>query len=188
MHLFGGITILSLLWWYGLQLRGSTLSAISRKFEVWLWFGFGLLLLQIALGGWTSANYAALICPDFPYCQGQLLPSLSWSAFFQSTGIAQSNAALVTIHMAHRLGAVLVGSYLLCLSLVITLKSQSNRQRKWGLMLLGLLVTQITLGVLNVILLLPMYTAVAHNVVAVMIVLVLLSMLARARKSAVIRC
>lgn len=180
MHLFGGITILSLLWWQGLQLNASK-KMLSPKLQPWLWLGFGLLLVQIALGGWTSANYAALICPDFPYCQGQWLPELSWQAFLHSTGIAASNTTLVTIHMAHRFGAVIAGGYLLSLSVIMILKQRQFGSLKWGLILGTLVVVQICLGMLNIVLLLPMYTAVAHNVTAVLLVVTLLSIVGRCR-------
>jgi len=183
LHLFGGITTLSLLWWHSLQYGLLKPCAISVSFRPWLIFGLLLLIIQIALGGWTSANYAALICPDFPYCQGQLLPHLSWASFFHSSGIASDNQTLVTIHMMHRFGAIIVVSYLLGLSSLMLVKKRLSKSHLFTGLLLGFLILmQATLGILNIVLLLPMFTAVAHNVVAVLMVVTLLTMIYRSQK------
>ncbi len=82
-HLLGGFCTLSLLWLCWLFFRFPALpkiaypKGVSRLATITLI----VLVLQIALGGWTSANYAALICPDFPLCQGKWLPDISGRAF-----------------------------------------------------------------------------------------------------------
>ncbi len=115
--------------------------------------GFGLLALvalvgQIALGGWVSSNYAALACPDFPTCRGGWLPIDSPT----------------TIHMAHRLGALLVfcavGAYAALLL---------KRRQAVGLLLAALLALQVGLGIANVLLSLPLPLAVAHNLGAALL-------------------
>jgi cytochrome c oxidase assembly protein subunit 15 len=103
---------------------------------------------QIALGGWTSSNYAALACPDFPTCRGAWLPIDGPTA----------------IHMTHRLGALLVflavGAYA-----VLLLK----RRNPLGALLAALLILQIGLGIANVLLSLPLPVAVAHNLGAALL-------------------
>ena len=181
LHLLGGMMTLSLLWWYRLQLGVSPLPHMHARLKPWLILGLVLLFIQIALGGWVSANYAALICPDFPYCQGKWMPSLIWEEFVSSKAVGADNARLVTIHMVHRLGAVLVGGYLLSLSMIMMIKGQQFHSFRWGLFL-GILVSlQITLGILNIIWLLPTYTAVSHHLVAALLLLTLLSSLQRCR-------
>ncbi len=175
LHLFGGLTILSLLWWYFLRYGKQPQNTRLRASSLSVLVGIGLLLLQIALGGWTSANYAALICPDFPYCQGQLLPPLDIASFFQHASITNHNATLVAIHMLHRFGAIIAGGYLLLLGIFLFIKAHSTALRLLSLALLLLVVTQITLGVLNIVLLLPMATAVSHNMVAAVLLIVLLT-------------
>lgn len=179
LHLFGGLTILSLLWWHYLsqKIPASISTAPTVNAKPWIILGIALLLGQIALGGWTSANYAALICPDFPYCQGKLFPSIDINAFLQSTGIATENHILVSIHMMHRIGAIITGSYLLGLSLWLLLFSGNTYLRKMGLVVAALLGVQISLGILNIVWLLPLWTAVTHNGVAALLLLSLLTTL-----------
>ncbi len=181
LHLLGGMMTVSLLWWYRLQLAVSPPPRMHARLKPWLSLGLILLLIQIALGGWVSANYAALICPDFPYCQGKWMPPLVWEGFVFSKVMGANNAMLVTIHMAHRLGAVLVGGYLLGLSIMMMIKGQPFHSLRWGLFLGVLVSLQITLGILNIIWLLPIYTAVTHHLVAALLLLTLLSSLQRCR-------
>lgn len=180
LHLLGGLTVLCLLWWHSLSLKHQTMENYSRPLESrllerWLWLGLVLLLLQIVLGGWTSANYAALICPDFPYCQGQWLPPLTWQSIWPSLGSKLDNTTLVTIHMMHRLGAVVTGTYLLSLGVILMVRRQIPYAFRQGILLVIGVITQISLGILNIVLLLPMVTAVGHNMMAMLLVLILLT-------------
>ena len=74
-HLMGGLATLSLLWWVSLRQgrlfvqRQSDIGDYSGLRRIAL-IGLLVVILQIMLGGWTSANYAALHCPDFPTCRG----------------------------------------------------------------------------------------------------------------------
>ena len=89
-HLLGGMATLGLLWWLALRSQSNSLkfairnsqSAINPNLKTWATLGLIILGIQIALGGWTSANYAALACPDFPQCQGQWWPSMDFSGAF----------------------------------------------------------------------------------------------------------
>ena len=74
-HLLGGMTILSLLFWLMLRQIGHTEGVTTKnKLRSWIIAGLVIVVLQISLGGWTSSNYAALACPDFPTCQGKWWP------------------------------------------------------------------------------------------------------------------
>lgn len=185
-HLLGGFTTLSLLWWLTLSLNPHLISAFSFNNSINLRFirflafaGLIVLGIQLFLGGWTSANYAALVCIDFPYCQGQWLPPLHFEKAFHLTkaGIVGSlgepldNAARVTIHMAHRLGAVL--TTLLLGFLIFWIFKTLHKTTIWFIAVcMGfLLILQIVLGMANIIALLPLWVAVLHNAVAALLLL-----------------
>jgi cytochrome c oxidase assembly protein subunit 15 len=118
-HLLGGMAILSLLWLLAMRLGNffaNTKKNITTKtLRPWVMTGLVIVAAQIFLGGWTSANYAALICPDFPFCQGHLIPSLNFQHAFHFwmslgpnyQGGILDNTARVTIQMMHRFGALI---------------------------------------------------------------------------------
>ena len=173
-HLLGGFAILTLLWLYRTELARSPANAPVCRGQGLPWLGnaaCGVLLLQIVLGGWTSANYAAMACVELPLCQGSWQAQLNWEeAFHLPLGHASyefgvlSKEARQTIHIAHRLGALatamLVGGFALALI------RQGAPLRFLGGLLLALLLVQIALGLANVHLALPLANALAHNLVA----------------------
>ncbi len=174
LHLIGGFTTLSLLWWLVLRSPGSPLPATAGSGRRLAWLaGVGLVLVigQIMLGGWTSANYAALHCPDFPTCQGDWLPPLDYGEAFvpwrgselDFEGGVLDNTARVTIHFTHRLGALLVLLYVGGLALWLRRPGQPSRLRRFAPVLLAALALQIGLGISNVVFSLPLPVAVAHN-------------------------
>jgi cytochrome c oxidase assembly protein subunit 15 len=136
--------------------------------------GLGLLALQVVLGGWTSTNYAALACTDLPTCHGQWWPQVEFGEAFQilrplgqtRDGQMLPAQALTAIHLAHRIGAVIVGGYLLWLGLRV---AKTPGVRAIGAAMLALLALQIALGLSNVLLSLPLPVAVAHNGVAALL-------------------
>ena len=133
------------------------------------------------LGGWTSANYAAIICADFPACQGNLIPPLDFAgAFTISTegvnnylGGHLGNDARVTIHWMHRLGALITTVLVTFLIVKLLLTGWI----KFALWLTVVLTTQILLGVSNVLFSLPLAVAVAHNGVAALLLMSLATLL-----------
>lgn len=144
----------------------------------------GLVLLggQIALGGWTSANYAALACPDFPLCNGQWWPQADFADGFRPRsavgvdyehGVLESKAR-VAVHFVHRLGALLVTAYLACLLAAVCAARRAARRAAAAVALL--LAAQVALGVSNVVFQLPLAVAVSHNAVAALLFLALLAL------------
>ncbi len=165
-HLLGGMTILALLVW--LVLSGYRFASFADAARLRLPAALALVAvsLQIALGGWVSANYAALACPDLPLCRGQLYPPMDFANAFHvvrelgqtAQGELLSNQALTAIHWMHRLFALVAAgavgwAALKCLALL----------RPLGLLLLALLLLQFSIGVANVALGLPLPLAAAHN-------------------------
>ncbi len=182
-HLLGGFTTLSLLFLLTLRLYASDKAPLKTPasmpmppgFFYWTLLGLILVIVQIFLGAWTASNYAALACPDIPYCQNQWLPTMDFANgfnFLQSVGPnylggTLDNDARVAIHMTHRLGAILLTVYLS--GLLFTLYRAASRTdgmkplRMAIWWVLAALVLQIMLGISNVLWLFPLPIAVAHN-------------------------
>jgi cytochrome c oxidase assembly protein subunit 15 len=167
-HLLGGFATLSLLFLLTLRLSG-VLPALTvpRRLQYWATAGLLLVILQIALGGWVSSNYAAVACIDFPTCHGQWLPQADFANGFHLTqhigpnylGGQLDSDARTAIHLTHRIGALLVTLVLLGLAWQLKVVGMT---RLAGLVLIAL-AAQITLGISNVLFHLPLPVAVAHN-------------------------
>lgn len=184
-HLLGGLTSFSLLLWIMFSSRSQFIDKPSmsvRRMRDSIIFAIVILCLQIALGGWTSANYAALACPDFPMCGGQWWPDTNFREGFvlwREIGVNYEGGLLdqpsrIAIHLAHRIGAVIT------LIVLITLAIRSlkiPRLRTGGQVLMSLVMVQVTLGILNVVLYLPLQNAVAHNAGAALLLATLLGLL-----------
>ncbi len=178
-HLLGGFTTLSLLLLLTLRLSGRwpvglPVSAGLRRVAA---LGLVLVIGQIALGGWVSSNYAAVACSDLPTCHGQWWPSMDFANGFHLSqhigpnylGGQLDSEARTAIHMSHRLGAVLLSLVLLLLAWRLS----AQGQRRLSVLLLLALAGQVSLGVSNVVLHLPLAVAVAHNAGGALLLLVL---------------
>ncbi len=179
-HLLGGMTLVTLLSLFALQLGNCFISVKEidqNHFRFWAALGLILLIVQIVLGGWTSANYASLACTDFPYCNGSLIPPLDFSHAFtlidkigvNYQGGVLDQASKITIQMSHRFGAVIVFSYWLILCLMMLGIAQSKVILRFAVVILILLISQIGLGIMNLVLNLPLHVAVSHNAVATLL-------------------
>ncbi|NMG75974.1 COX15/CtaA family protein [Aromatoleum diolicum] len=174
-HLLGGLTTLALLAWLALRAHGIARLDASRGLISVARTALILLAAQIALGGWTSTNYAALACTDFPACHGSLWPAADYANAFhvvRELGMTADGenlplAALTAIHWSHRLGALLAGAVLLALAGALLRRHHTRRS---GLALAAALALQIALGVANVAFSLPLPLAVAHNAGAAVLV------------------
>ena len=173
VHLASGMFMMILLTWIVLRQMapaGAVDAAAAQKLRRLSWLGMVLLMTQIMQGGWTSANFAALACTDFPLCQGALLPTMDFSYSLNDAGLPLSPEKLTAIHWMHRVGALPVIAYLGWLSFRVM---ATEGLRKLGQTLLGLVVLESLLGVANVRLGLPLLTAVLHNAVAMLLLIVL---------------
>lgn len=188
-HLMGGLLTLSLLTWLAWRTTpGSALvQAEAPRLRRLLWIGLGLLLAQIALGGWTSANYAALACgTDFPTCLGQWWPQQDYREAFvlwRGIGVDYEGGVLdgparAAIQMSHRMLAILVVGHLLVVGIRML---RTPGLVFWGSVLLVLLTAQVALGISNVVLGLPLWVATAHNAGAALLLFTLVGLLARLR-------
>ena len=187
-HLMGGLLTFSLLVWMAWRATNVPIRlAEAPRVRRLLVIGLVLLGIQIALGGWTSANYAALACAtDFPKCVGQWWPPTDFSEGFvlwhgigpDYEGGRLGGAARIAIQMTHRIMALVVFVYLLGLAVKLL---RTPGMRGWASLLGLLTLAQVGLGIANVKLALPLWTAVGHNAGATLLLFVLVSLLARLR-------
>ena len=190
-HLLGGLATLSLLWWTFLSVRSSAVHPLARATEPprrrafrWLLPALAVLIVQIALGGWTSTNYAAWACGmDFPDCHGSLWPEMDFATGFTlwhglgrdyEFGILDTPAR-TAIHWTHRLFAIVAALVLGATALRLMTLGGGGGLSRVGLALVLLLLLQLGLGVSNVILGLPLWVAVAHNGGAALLLLCLVT-------------
>jgi cytochrome c oxidase assembly protein subunit 15 len=183
-HLLGGIFIVASLSRYRMQLSGFR-DHNNYQWRPWVRIAAILVFLQIALGGWVSANYAGIACIGFPQCNGLWLPPLDLAKgfhLFSSLGANHQGGLLdidvrMTIQFIHRIGAVITALYILILAVVIQYKSQSQILKKMALGAGGLVILQFILGIINVVYLLPIQIAVAHNGTAALLFALVFTML-----------
>lgn len=193
-HLLGGMTTLLLLFWLLLKTGKSRPNAILHAESKMLYplavFALIVVYCQIFLGGWTSTNYAALICPDFPTCQGRWWPAMDFAEGFtlwHGLGVDYEYGILKTagrtaIHFTHRIGALI--TFITLISLVsLALSSQIAAVRRAAKVVLVVLLGQITLGITNVVEGLPLMVAVAHNGGAALLLLSVSYLLFRVAQS-----
>ena len=185
LHLLGGMTILSMLAWLSMgQIAPQTYSSFKplRNLRNWAVIGILILLMQIALGGWVSSNYAALACGDeFPLCQSQWMPPVDFQHGFQfirELGVTVAGAplsieALSAIHWMHRVGALITFLYLMLLGIAAC---RVLALRTYGGLLLLFLGLQVSIGIANVVMSLPLHLAVAHNAGAALLLVALVAL------------
>jgi len=178
-HLIGGMTTLALLVWIAHRHWGnfSQSAAISPSLKLLIRGALVVLLAQIFLGGWTSTNYAALACTDFPTCHGAWIPEMDFKdAFHLVRELGQSAnggnltlPAITAIQWTHRIGALVTFIYLGSLALMLTRIPAFN---KTAWLLLAVLIAQVCIGIANLILHLPLVLAVAHNLGAALLTII----------------
>jgi cytochrome c oxidase assembly protein subunit 15 len=185
LHLLGGIGLLVLL---ACQTPVDTTRAIvlPPSLRGALWLLAGVAVVQIALGGWVSTNYAVLACSDFPTCQGAWWPPMDFEQGFRmrrelgagAGGEYLPFAALTAIHMAHRLGALLVLGILAWVAWRLA-ASEHPETRRWAWPLAGVGAWQVMTGLGNVLLGWPLAAAVGHTGGAAALAVVLTLLLRR---------
>jgi cytochrome c oxidase assembly protein subunit 15 len=201
LHLLFGMTTLALLWWLLLSLPrgswgatalhsaghaisggGASTLALARRLTL-----LGLIALagQVALGGWTSSNYAAVACPDFPTCQNAWWPHADYrDAFVLWRGLnvnyeggVLDNPARVAIHLTHRVGALVTSSVLVLAALTVLRRRglPAARPRAWAV--LAALALQLAIGISMVLKTFPLWLATAHTAGAALLLLAALALL-----------
>lgn len=188
-HLLGGMTVLGILTFlmhrnYGTHRENFVSNKYERKI---IRFSLVLLFIQIALGGWTSTNYAALACTDYPTCHGSLVPEMDfYNAFtiFRELGVTSigeplSLEALHAIQWIHRIGAIVLLVYLLFVAYILKVNQGFNMWRNVLILVISL---QFIIGIANLLLHLPIVLATLHNLGAALLVVILVGINSRITK------
>ena len=184
-HLLGGLSTLGLLWWLSIEPRRRPLTHLELSLRKFALVGIGALALQIALGGWTSSNYAAIACPDLPTCQRSWWPNMDFrNAFVLWRGLGVdyeggvlASPARVAIHFTHRLGAIVAGSLLIFTGLLVLARSAWPPLRFLGALLVFAVLLQVTIGISMVHFHMPLPIATLHNAGAAFLVIVMVTLL-----------
>jgi heme a synthase len=186
LHLLGGIGLLVLLAVQD-QVFVPRPLRLTRALSMGVWMTAALVVVQIALGGWVSTNYAVLACREFPLCQGQWWPPMDFEhAFTVQRALGETAmgsylpfAALTAIHMTHRLAAVVVLGAMLWLAWRLAATGdRALRRFATGIALLAAL--QLATGLSNVVLGWPIVAALLHTGGAAAVAALLATLLARA--------
>lgn len=187
-HLLGGLLTFSLLGYVALSLTNrSVATPAQQKLRPMVIVALVLLALQIALGGWTSANYAALACgSDFPQCAGAWWPQTDFRegfVFWRGIGVNYEGGLLdaasrAAIQIAHRIGALVVFGHILATAFVAWRRGLHTN----AIAVAVLLCAQVALGIANVKLLLPLPVATAHNAGAALLLFSLIALFVRTRR------
>lgn len=175
-HLLGGFALFGFL--VVLRIKLNYVHAFEpglkqKNVRLLAWLALLVLLSQISLGAWTSSNYAALACHKLPLCEPGWQQRFSFAAAFHvplghSTyeyGVLSHNARL-SIHVLHRIGAVITLVMVGAFAVFAWWKAKTKKLQRVALGIAGLLLLQVCLGIINVVASLPLLNAVAHNIVA----------------------
>jgi heme a synthase len=189
LHLLGGVGLLALLAVQTQNDRRVPLT-LSRNLYLGTIAVMALSVMQIALGGWVSTNYAVLACTDFPKCQGSWWPPMDFDHGFtvlRELGAGKDGgylpfAALTAIHMVHRIGAAVVFTAMAVLVLRLRADGQAST-RHWAHIITAVAAWQLVSGLSNVVLGWPLLAAVAHTGGAAALVTLLTVMLTRAHQA-----
>jgi cytochrome c oxidase assembly protein subunit 15 len=189
-HLLGGVGLLALLVWLALR-EGPQPAADARvaALRPLALVALIVVLVQVALGGWVSSNYAVLACPDFPRCQGQWLPPMDFAHGFSlwrplgMTGAGEliPFQALVAVHWVHRVFAVIV---VVVAAALVVRAWKLERTAGLAQAILTVLVLQLATGLSNVVLQWPLAAAVLHSGGAALLVALVVALLFHAAAAA----
>ncbi|BFT32003.1 COX15/CtaA family protein [Alteromonas sp. D210916BOD_24] len=201
-HLLGGFSVLACLFILYLRLRDHQPDAVTfkhsnsvplddvekishtqHKLRRFALVGVAIVVVQIALGGWTSANYAALACTELPICES------GWQERLDVVGAysvpeaenyefgAHDYGERVTMHILHRAGALVTFVYIVALGISVLFSQRTSAPiKRIAQFVLGSLILQVALGISNVVFMLPLGVAVLHNAVAAILLLSLLAL------------
>jgi len=185
-QLLGGMAVLALLWWVALREQrifpSVARTPLTRRLRPRVLIALAIVVMQIALGGWSMVNYAGLACPDFPTCQGDYWPTADFVDAFtlwRDVGPEYENemlslSAATAIHLAHRVGALITVLYIGWLAAHLLRVGYQENLCRYGLLLLVMLSFATALGITEAVARLPLAAAVAHNAIAALLLMSLI--------------
>lgn len=183
-NLLGGMAMLAALWWMGQRsVTGTTAPGPdTSRVKPWAVLGLVVITLQIALGAWTSANFAGPSCPSLGTCDGSWLPGAGWAQGFNpfrelqisDTGRVIADDSMPLIHMVHRLGAVIALVFLAWLA--IRALSIGGALKSTAVAMLVFVGLQVALGIAAVWAQLPLGIVTGHNAVAALLLLAVVNL------------
>lgn len=184
LHLVGGLATLSILWWLSLAPQRRDVKAAERPVRRLALAALALVAVQILMGGWTSSNYAAVACPDFPRCQGSWSPPMDFGNAFvlwRGLGIDYEGGVLAhpartAIHYTHRVGAVVVAAVLLTLAVAGYRRAQTRAVRWAAVALAAAIVLQWLIGMNLIWQGYPLWLGTSHNAGAALVLLATLTL------------
>jgi heme a synthase len=182
LHLLGGLSTMALLWWVSSWPSRRPSTAAEMRLRPLALVALAVLAVQIALGGWTSANYAAVACPDFPTCQRSFWPPMALREGFvlwRGLGIDYEGGVLnhparVAIHFMHRIGAIVAATTLLFVAAMAWWRAGSRLLRARGALLACAVALQVGIGIAMVLRGFPLWLATLHNAGAAFVVICLI--------------
>jgi len=185
LHLLGGLATLALLWWLALAPEKRELKAAERPVRRLAITAMAVVIAQVSLGGWTSTNYSAAACADFPACHGRWWPDMDFANAFvlwRGLGIDYEGGVLdaparVAIHYTHRLGAYLTTLVLLLLVIGAWRRGQTALTRGAATAVLVALGVQFTIGMNLIWQGWPLSLGTLHNAGAAALVLAMVTLL-----------
>jgi len=191
INLTGGITLLALFWWLTLDIYAKPAFVTEQSHRLGLWAVAGLMIvaIQITMGAWTDAYYAALACTGLPGCPGS-----DWSGsdllrgfgFLGSLGVDVSGKVMIdhsvaaSIHMMHRIMALLTALYLAWLGWRAIILG--GKPRLMGMTMLVILAIQLGLGLAMIQFSMPIIFVVAHTATAALLILSILTLIHWSKK------
>jgi len=176
-HLMGGMTILGLLTFITHRHFGAASIEANKNLILMARVSIILLFFQILLGGWTSTNYAALACTDFPTCHGSMIPKMDFVNGFsvlRDLGLTTGGEyltieALHAIQWIHRVGAIILLTYIAIFAYYLTNIAGIRFYRN---LLILTIIAQFIIGIANLLLHLPLVLATMHNLGAALLVII----------------
>jgi len=169
IHLLAALTLLGIVLWMALDrieaARARSAYRSSRSIRVLSWAVFATVIVQIAYGGLVAGLKAGHLSNTWPHMFGYLIPGGM---------LATADSAFLSLfeplasHWIHRWFAFVVAALAVAMFVVVRRRAKSDHRLEpltmWLLVVIG---TQISLGVTVILLGVPKYFALLHQVVGI---------------------